>query len=50
MAKYAGKIGFVLFDSSVPGVVKEVDSPSFIVEIFLRILGDSRVPIRLMTM
>lgn len=29
MAKYAGKIGFVLFDSSVPGVVKEVDSPKF---------------------
>ena len=29
MAKYAGKIGFVLFDNSAPGVVKEVDSPKF---------------------
>lgn len=29
MAKYAGKIGFVLFDNSVPGVVKEVVCPKF---------------------
>lgn len=27
MAKYAGNIGFVFFDQSIPGIVKEVDSP-----------------------
>lgn len=29
MAKYAGKIGFIFFDNSVPGVVKEIATAKF---------------------